>query len=202
MMTLAMFLIAKGLALRITKGTPIFDIPPVLAYTGTATLNLGVPVPLITIVAAAFLIAGFLVLRYTRFGRNVYAVGGNRVAAELSGVAVRHTLTLCMCICAMTAAFAGMVLVGRLGSAQAGGTDNMLIQCVSAVVLGGTSLFGGKGGIANTLVGLLTFGILHNGLNHVTVDIYLKESITGAILLAALVLNVTVARLRPATASS
>ncbi len=208
MMTLSMFLIAKGLSLKVTHGTPIFDIPPALAYVGTQSIPLmstidaqGDPVPwleipLITVVAAVFLGIALLVLRYTRFGRNVYAVGGNRQAAELSGVKVTRTLVACLCICSVTAGLSGIVLIGRLGSAQAGGLDNMLIACISAVVLGGTSLFGGKGGIANTVVGVLTFGILYNGLNHVTIDIYLKEAISGAILMVALVLNVVMAKIR------
>ena len=208
MMTLAMFLIAKGFSLKITRGSPIFQVPPVLAYLGTQSLvpldftsakggpGFRLEIPLITVVAFLFLAVALVVLRYTRFGRNVYAVGGNRQAAALSGVNVARTLTACLCVCSITAAFSGIVLIGRLGSAQAGGLDNMLIACISAVVLGGTSLFGGKGGIANTLIGVLTFGTLYNGLNHVQIDIYLKESITGAILLAALVLNVTMARVR------
>ncbi len=208
MMTLALFLITKGLSLRITRGTPIFDIPPVLAYVGTKSIPLlhrtneageqipWIEIPLITIAAAVALAIALVVLRYTRFGRSVYAVGGNRQAAQLSGVNVSLTLVACLCICSITAGLSGIILIGRLGSAQAGGLDNMLIACISAVVLGGTSLFGGKGGIANTVVGVLTLGILYNGLNHVQIDIYLKESISGAILMAALILNVSMARIR------
>ncbi|NUM56851.1 MAG: ABC transporter permease [Candidatus Hydrogenedentes bacterium] len=210
MMTLALSLIAMGLALWITGGSPIFTIQPALAHIGTRSLEFVerarpngttyalIEIPWITVVAAIFMFAAWIVLRFTRFGRNVYAVGGNRVAAELSGIPVARTLTACFCICAMTAAVAGTLWVGRLGSAQAGGLDQVLIQCVSGVVLGGTSLFGGKGGIGNTVVGVLTFGILHNGLNHLDVNIYLKGSIMGAILLAALILNVSMARVRRA----
>jgi len=208
MMTLALSLIATGLALWITSGSPIFNIQPSLAHVGTRSFEMIertrpngttyglIEVPWISVVAAVFLFAAWIVLRYTRFGRNVYAVGGNRAAAELSGIPVARTLTACFCICSMTAAIAGILWVGRMGSAQAGGLDQVLIQCVSGVVLGGTSLFGGKGGIGNTVIGVLTFGILHNGLNHLDVNIYLKGSIMGAILLAALVLNVSMARLR------
>ena len=210
MMTLAMSLIAMGLALWITEGSPIFNIQPSLSYVGTRSIELFqrvrpngtkyalIEIPWIAVVAALFLFAAWIVLRYTRFGRNVYAVGGNRAAAELSGIPVTRTLTVCFCICGMTAATAGILWIGRLGSAQAGGLDQVLIQCVSAVVLGGTSLFGGKGGMGNTVIGVLTFGILHNGLNHLDVNIYLKGSIMGAILLAALVLNVTMSRVRRA----
>jgi len=210
MMTLAVSLIAVGFALRVTKGSPIFNIPPSLSFIGNSsfgfiqqtrengtTFNL-IEIPWITVVAAVFLALAHVVLRHTRFGRSVYAVGGNRVAAELSGINVAATLIGCFAICSMTAAIAGIVLVGRMGSAQAGGLDHVLIQCVSAVVVGGTSLFGGKGGIGNTVIGVLTFGILQNGLNHVTIDIYLKDSIMGAILLTALILNVTLARTKRA----
>ena len=210
MMTLAMSLIATGFSLWITSGSPIFNIQRSLAFVGTRSIELIhrvrpngtayalIEIPWITVVAAVFLFAAWIVLRYTRFGRNVYAVGGNRAAAELSGIPVARTLCACFCICSMTSAVAGMLWIGRLGSAQAGGLDQVLIQCVSGVVLGGTSLFGGKGGIGNTVIGVLTFGILHNGLNHLDVNIYLKGSIMGAILLAALVLNVSMARLRRA----
>lgn len=210
MMTLAVSLIAIGFALRITKGAPIFNIPSSLKFIGERSIGFFrqtrvngssynfVEIPWITIVAATFLLIAFVILRYTRFGRNVYAVGGNRVSAELSGINVTKTLCACFCICSITAAIAGIVLVGRMGSAQAGGLDNVLIQCVSAVVVGGTSLFGGKGGIGHTVIGVLTFGILQNGLNHVEIDIYLKDSIMGAILLAALILNVSLARTRRA----
>lgn len=202
MMTLSLLLITKGIAIRITRGSPIFDIPPVLSFIGNkswrvATVgNSALEIPYITMVAAVFLIVALLVLRYTRFGRHIYAAGGNRVAAELSGINVKWVATIPFCICAFTAAFAGILLIGRLGSAQSGGLDNMLIQCVSAVVLGGTSLFGGKGGIANTVIGVLTLGVLYNGLNHVKIDIYLKDAISGTILMAALVLNVTMSRMR------
>jgi ribose transport system permease protein len=197
MVTLAMMLITKGLALRITKGAPIFDIPSLLKEAGTGSLTLlTVKVPYIFLLATVFLLAGFLVLRYTRFGRYVYMSGGNRQAAELAGINVRMVTSACLCICGLTAGISGIVLIGRMGSAQAEGLDGMLIDCISAVVLGGTSLFGGRGGIANTVVGLLTLGVLHNGLNHIDINIYMKEFISGVILLGALVLNVAMSKMK------
>ena len=196
MVTLAMLLITKGLALRITKGSPIFEIPPVLETVGADSLHIqGFDVPNIFLVALVFLAAGFFVLRYTRFGRHVYMVGGNRQAAEYAGINVKAVTAACLAISGATAGISGVVMIGRMGSAQAEGLDPMLINCISAVVLGGTSLFGGKGGIAFTVVGLLTFGVLHNGLNHADINIYMKEFISGVILLAALLLNVTMAKI-------
>ncbi len=206
MMTIAMSLIAKGLALRLTLGKPIFTIPPVADTLGTGSIDLFrrtsangaefalVSIPNIIVVAAVFLAAGGFVLRYTRFGRHVYMVGGNRQAAELAGINVKAITTACLCVCGLTAGISGVILIGRMGSAQAKEPEGMLIGCISAVVLGGTSLFGGKGGIGNTVIGLLTFGILYNGLNHVDINIYLKECISGMILLGALALNIIMAR--------
>ncbi len=199
MMTLAMLLITKGLALGITRGSPIFKIPPILETMGAdATYFFGLEIPNIFLAAIVFLATGFFVLRYTRFGRHVYMVGGNRQAAEYAGINVKAVTAACLCICGTTSGISGVMMIGRMGSAQAEGLDGMLINCISAVVLGGTSLFGGKGGIANTVVGLLTFGVLHNGLNHADINIYLKEFISGVILLAALLLNVTMARIKRA----
>jgi len=133
--TFVLFLITKGLSLRITRGTPIFDIPPMLEYVGTKSIPLlnttndagedvpWVEIPFISIVAVVLLVVALIVLRYTRFGRNVYAVGGNRQAAELSGVKVKRTLVACLCICSVTAGFSGIILIGRLGSAQAGASS-------------------------------------------------------------------------------
>jgi len=199
MATLAMLLITKGLALRVTKGSPIFDIPPALEAIGADSLHIQhFEVPNIALVALVFLVAGFFVLRYTRFGRHVYMVGGNRQAAEYAGINAKAVTATCLAICGTTSGISGIVMIGRMGSAQAEGLDAMLINCISAVVLGGTSLFGGKGGVARTVVGLLTFGVLHNGLNHANINIYMKEFISGVILLAALLLNVTMAKIKRA----
>lgn len=194
MMTLAMSLIANGMVMYLTRGTIFSREPEILGAVAFGTAPGGFPLILLPAIAA--LAAGFVTLRYTRFGRHAYTVGSNPVAAELSGVRAKGVLVATFTISGFTAGLAGLVFLGRAGSAQAGGTDSMLIECISAVVIGGTSLFGGQGGVANTVVGLLTFGILKNGLNHLDVDINAKVLITGVILLAALLLNVAVARLR------
>lgn len=193
MMTLSMMVIASGMALYLTKGRVIFEIPPVLRTIGAAKVGV---IPTTAIVAAVVLALGHFVLTYTRFGRYVYMVGANREAAELSGVNTRVIVTLCLTISGFTAGLAGMLNLGRMGSAHPAGMENMLIDAVAAVVLGGTSLFGGEGGILNTVLGLLIFGVLRSGLNQVTVDIYAKVGITGIILLAALVFNMVAGRFK------
>jgi ribose transport system permease protein len=94
-----------------------------------------------------------------------------------------------------------MLNTGRLGSAQSYGLDDMLLDGVSAVVLGGTSLFGGQGGIKNTIIGLLIFGVLNTGLNQLALDIFVRQWVRGVILLAALIINVYALRLRDSESS-
>jgi ribose transport system permease protein len=148
------------------------------------------------IVAALFLLVGHLVLTYTRFGRYVYMVGGNREAAEYAGVDVRLVIAAVMVISAVCSGIAGMLGVAYFGSAQQNGFDDYLLDSISAVVVGGTSLFGGRGGIGNTVLGLFVLGVLNNGLDHVQIDPFLKILIRGIILLVALIINVYAQRLR------
>jgi ribose transport system permease protein len=122
--------------------------------------------------------------------------GGNREAAEYSGVNVRAILSAVMIISAVCSGIAGMLGVAYFGSAQQNEFDTYLLDSISAVVVGGTSLFGGQGGIGNTIIGLFVLGVLNNGLDHVNIDSLLKILIRGLILLVALVINVHAQRMR------
>ena len=122
-------------------------------------------------------------LSHTRFGRYVYMVGGNREAAEYSGVNVRFVTGAVMTISAVCSGIAGMLGVAYFGSAQQNEFDTFLLDAIAAVVVGGTSLFGGRGGIGNTIVGLFVLGVLNNGLDYVKIDSFLKILIRGLILL-------------------
>jgi ribose transport system permease protein len=123
-------------------------------------------------------------------------VGGNREAAEYSGVNVRAIIAAVMIISAVCSGMAGMLGVAHFGSAQQDEFGDYLLDAISAVVVGGTSLFGGQGGIGNTIVGLFVLGVLNNGLDHVKIDSFLKILIRGLILLAALIINVYAQKLR------
>jgi len=195
MMTLAMLTIAAGLAVYVTQGRPIFESPTLLRYLGgSGNRVLGIPV--IAIVAAVVLILGEFILGYTKFGRYVFMTGGNREAAEMSGVNTRQVIMLCLMISGITASVAGMLAVGRLSQANPAAGGDLLIATIAAVVLGGTSLFGGEGGIRNTVLGILIFGVLSNGLNLMpNISIYIKEALQGIILVGALLLNVLALRL-------
>jgi ribose transport system permease protein len=196
-MTLAMLQIGAGVCAMLVRGQIAYNVPPLIATLGNGSLG---PVPWLVIVAAVILLIGHLVLTYTRFGRYVYMVGGNREAAEYSGVNVRAIVASVMVISAFCSGIAGILGVAHFGSAQQNEFDNYLLDSISAVVVGGTSLFGGQGGIGNTIVGLFVLGVLNNGLDHVNIDSFLKILIRGLILLAALIINVYAQRLRASSA--
>ena len=192
-MTLAMMLIADGLSATFVRGQIAYAVPPIISTLGSGRVA---GIPWIVIVAATMLLVGHLVLTYTRFGRYVYMVGGNREAAEYSGVNVKLVIGTVMVIGAVCSGIAGMLGVAYFGSAQQNEFTPYLLDAIAAVVVGGTSLFGGRGGIGNTIVGLFVLGVLNNGLDHVQIDPFLKILIRGLILLAALVINVYAQRLR------
>jgi ribose transport system permease protein len=192
-MTLAMMQIAAGVSALLVRGQIAYKVPDLVATLGSGSIG---HIPWIVIVAAALLLLGHLVLTYTRFGRYVYIVGGNREAAEYSGLNVKLIIGAVMVISGVCSGIAGMLGVAHFGSAQQNEFDTYLLDAIAAVVVGGTSLFGGRGGIGNTIVGLFVLGVLNNGLDHVRIDSFLKILIRGLILLAALVINVYAQRLR------
>src|ERR1700733_6852387 len=203
MVTLATMQIASCLGQHITKGKIIYTLPPAVEYLGGAYLGKHEPFrfPVVIICGVVTLLIGHFVLTYTRFGRYVYMTGSNREAARLSGVDTKNIVAACLAVSALTAGVAGMLNSGRLGSAQGFGMDNMLLDSIAAVVRGGTSLFGGEGGIKNTAIGLLIFGVLNNGLNQLQLDIFVRLWLRGVVLLIALVINVYALRLRKIAAA-
>jgi ribose transport system permease protein len=198
-MTLAMMQIGAGISAVLVRGQIAYSVPPLVQTLGSKSIA---GVPWIIIVAALLLAASHFALRYTRFGRYVYMVGGNREAAEYSGVNVRFIIGAVMTISAVCSGLAGMLGVAYFGSAQQNEFDTFLLDAIAAVVVGGTSLFGGRGGIGNTIVGLFVLGVLNNGLDYVKIDSFLKILIRGLILLAALVINIYAERLRTTRADN
>jgi ribose transport system permease protein len=195
-MTLAMMQIADGISALLVRGQIAYAVPPIVSTLGSGRIG---SAPWVVIVAAAMLLVAHIVLTYTRFGRYIYMVGGNREAAEYSGVNVKLVIGSVMVIGAVCSGIAGMLGVAYFGSAQQNEFTPFLLDAIAAVVVGGTSLFGGRGGIGNTIVGLFVLGVLNNGLDHVQIDPFLKILIRGLILLAALIINVYAQRLRENT---
>jgi ribose transport system permease protein len=192
-MTLAMMQIGAGICALLVRGQIAYAVPSFVATMGAGSIG---GVPWIILVLVVFLVVGHVVLTYTRFGRYVYMVGGNREAAEYSGVNVKLVIGAVMVISAVCSGVAGMLGVAHFGSAQQNEFDGYLLDAIAAVVVGGTSLFGGRGGIGNTIIGLLILGVLNNGLDHVEIDSFLKILIRGLILLGALIINVYVQAVR------
>jgi ribose transport system permease protein len=199
-MTLAMMQIADGMSALFVRGQIAYAVPSTIQTLGAEVAfsipSMNLSVGWIVVMAALFLLVAHLVLTYTRFGRYVYMVGGNREAAEYSGVNVKFIIGAVLVIGAVCSGVAGMLGVAYFGSAQQNEFTPYLLDAIAAVVVGGTSLFGGRGGIPNTIVGLLVLGVLNNGLDHVQIDPFLKILIRGLILLAALIINVYAQKLR------
>jgi ribose transport system permease protein len=192
-MTLAIMQIANGVSALLVRGQIAYTYPDLITVLGSGSIY---GVRWTIIVALLFLGLGHLVLNYTRFGRYIYMTGGNREAAEYSGVNVKWIVGSVMVISAMCSGVAGMLAVAYYGSAQQNQFDTYLLDAIAAVVVGGTSLFGGRGGIGNTIIGLLVLGVLNNGLDHVQIDSFLKILIRGLILLTALIINVYAQKLK------
>jgi ribose transport system permease protein/inositol transport system permease protein len=126
-----------------------------------------------------------VVLRYSRFGLHVYAVGGNSAAADLNGVNTRRVIFLVYVIVGFTCGLASFLLSARLNSAEAVAGIGLELDVISAVVIGGTSLFGGVGGVFGTVVGALLIGVLRNGLVLLNISPFIQQIVIGLILVAA-----------------
>ncbi len=189
--SLAMMFIAEGLARYLTK-SKMYEIPGVLSSIGNDGIRFGgrPMLPYSALLAAAVFLLGHFVLGYTRFGRYVYATGGNRQAARLAGIRTGRVVLACMAICAVTAGLGGMINAGRMTNVTLDQNKDLLLSAVACVVLGGTSLFGGEGSIAKTAVGVLTFTVLSVGLMQINwIDDLARQLLTGVVLMVALVIN-------------
>jgi len=180
--TLGMLVITKGVALGVTGGASVLNLPKQFSWLGSGKL-LGIPVSGF-IVVIVFLI-GIIVLRNTTFGIRIYAVGGNKEAARLSGVKVHRIITATYVICGFTAALAGVLLAARLRSGDPTAGVAMELFAIAAVVLGGASLHGGEGFLSQTLLGVLFIGILENGLNLMNVSYYWQQVVIGTVFILA-----------------
>ncbi|WP_046158459.1 ABC transporter permease [Chromobacterium vaccinii] len=186
--TLATMTILRGLALVFSNGSPItgFDSELFSMLGGGYVAGL-VPVPVVWML---LLFAGFwFLLKKTVFGRHLYATGGNEEAARLSGVKVDRVKLWVYTASGAMSAMAGVVLTSRLNSAQPTAGTGYELDAIAAVVLGGTSLSGGRGWIFGTLIGALLIGVLNNGLNLLGVSSFYQQVIKGAVILLAVLLD-------------
>jgi ribose/xylose/arabinose/galactoside ABC-type transport system permease subunit len=148
---------------------------------------LGIPSPVVF--TLAIYAAAHLVLSRTRFGRYVYGIGGNEEATRLSGVAVRFHKMIVYGVSGLTSAVAALLLTARLNSAQPIAGINYELDAIAATVIGGTSLTGGEGSLGGTIVGALIMGVLRNGLNLLGVSSFLQQLVIGAVIIAAVLVD-------------
>ncbi len=184
--TLAMLSAARGLDLIYSGGEPIGVASQPFLYLGAGYVG---PVPVPIIIMLLVFAASHVVLRYTAFGRYVYAVGGNRRAAAYSAIDVRRVRIAVYVISGMLAGLAGVVLAGRLATADPQAGVGYELDSIAAVVLGGTSLFGGEGSVARTLLGALILGVLSNGMNLLDVSPFYQQVAEGVVIVLAVAIS-------------
>jgi len=184
--TLGMLMMARSLAFVVTGGQVISNLPDAFKVIGQGRI-FNVPIPFL--IALLCYAVGWFVLSRTAFGKRVYAVGANRMVATLSGIHADRVKIQCMMIVGFTAAFAGNILLARIGAIQADTARGLEFEVIAAVVIGGTSLYGGQGNILRTIIGVIIIALIRNFLNLSRIDIFWQDFATGAIIIAAVLLD-------------
>ncbi len=184
--TLGMFYMAKGLVLILSKGVPIYPLPDAFNAIGQGSL---VGIPYIVLIAYCLGFVADFVLKRTTFGRAVYAIGGNEETARLAGIRVDGLKTSFYVIVGALAAFTGLLQAARLGSAQPSIGAQFELRVIAAVIIGGTSLFGGAGTILGTFLGALFMTVLTNSMSLMRVSPYWQQLVIGAIIILAVALD-------------
>ena len=181
--TLAMMSIARGLANMITNGSQIIGFPPwfnmgaIIRYGGFLTMT-------VAVMLVVFLVA-VLYQRYRKGGRILYAIGGNPEVARLAGVNVKRATVVVYTMCAALSGLAGVLFAARLDAVQPSIGIAFELDAIAAVVIGGTSLSGGTGGVGGTIIGVLIIGVLRNGLNLLSVSPFVQSVVIGLVIVLA-----------------
>ncbi|SIT05766.1 ABC transporter permease [Alicyclobacillus vulcanalis] len=184
--TLGTMTLFRGLTEIYTNGQPIFNLPNSFNGLGNGAI-LGVPVP-VWITVVVFFIA-WTILSRTVAGRRIYAIGGNEKVAYLAGVRSKRYLVAVYVVSGILAALAGLILTSRLATAEPTAGDGYELDAITAVVLGGTSLFGGEGTLVGTIIGALILGVIDNGLNLLNVSSFYQDAVKGIVILIAIMLD-------------
>ncbi|MBO1900434.1 ABC transporter permease [Leucobacter weissii] len=184
--TLAVMGMARGLTLQISQGQSVYGLPEALNWLGASAVF---DIKTSALVTLLLFVVAHLVLSQTTFGHQIYAVGGNAEAARLAGINVKRVIFAAYLIAGVTAGIAAIILLGRLDSATPNAATGTELQVIAAVVIGGTSLFGGKGSMIGTLVGVLLIGVINNGLTLLNVSSFLVQFVQGALIFLAVLLD-------------
>jgi ribose/xylose/arabinose/galactoside ABC-type transport system permease subunit len=195
--TLGTMVTIRGIALILTGGLPVpshvsattlkASLSPVILWIGGGTLFGKIPAPLV--IAVAIVIIGWVILNHTSLGRGILAVGGNKAAAKISGINVESTKIKTYVISGILSALAGVILIGRMNSANALMADPANLDSIAAVVIGGTGLEGGQGSVFGSLIGSTILGMLKNMLNLLNVQDYIQKVFTGILIIAVVAID-------------
>lgn len=184
--TLAVLTVARGLTFLWTKGFPISNLGADFDYIGTGWF-LGIPLPVW--ISGTIVLIAVLLTRKTRFGRYIYAIGGNESAAKLSGININKVKMIVYALAGGLAAIGGIIVTSRLDSAQPNAGISYELDAIAAVVIGGTSLSGGRGSITGTVLGAIIIGVLNNGLVLLNVSPFWQQVVKGLVILLAVIID-------------
>jgi ribose transport system permease protein len=189
--TYGMLWVAHGLGYVFMKGEVIHGFPAAFRTLGAGFVG-SIPVPVL--IGAALLLVLHVVLHLTRFGRALYAIGGNALAARLTGMPVKRHLVTVYALSGVLAAIAGLVVIARVNAADSGTGEELLLTAIAAVCLGGTSLFGGAGGIVGTAIGAVILALVVNGMNMLSIATFWQAFAMGVIVILAVLADVSFKR--------
>lgn len=184
--TLAMLTIARGFTMLYTEGHPISNLGEKFGVIGAGSL-LGIPVP-VWIAGLVVLLAAFITNK-TKLGRYIYAIGGNETAAKFSGIRINRVKIIVYSLAGALAAIGGIIVTSRLDSAQPNAGVSYELDAIAAVVIGGTSLNGGKGSVWGTVIGAVIIGVLNNGLVLLNVSPFWQQVVKGGVILLAVIID-------------
>ena len=185
--TLAMMLVGSGLAYILAKGQSVYQIPDSFVWLGRGADLFGIPNAVLLMLV--LYVAAHVLMSRMRLGRYVYAVGGNREAARLSGVPVRRVLMFAYIASAVVAGLGGVIMASQLKSGSPTYGAMYELYVIAAVVVGGASLNGGQGKMLGTLIGAFTIAVIQNGMNLTNVESYTQKVVLGLVILAAVVVD-------------
>jgi ribose transport system permease protein len=180
--TLAMQTIARGIAFILTQGIPVYGLPEDVILLGQGYI-LSIPIPVI--IMAIIFFVGWWILERTRFGRHIYAIGGNEEVARLSGINVPMTKVKIYALSGLFSGLSGIIMLSRINSGQPATSSGFEMDVITGAVLGGVSVAGGEGKIINVIAGVLIMGVLSNGMTLLNLDEYWQWVAKGAVLLFA-----------------
>jgi len=185
--TLGMFTAARGAALMVSGGRPVSNVNPSISFFGSRLFGI-IPVPVV-IYATVIIIIGIM-MKFTSFGKSVYAIGGNIDAAKVSGIKVKRNITIIYMICGVLAGLAAIIHMGRTGgSIQPGAGMGHELTAIAGATIGGTSHSGGVGTVWGAVVGALILGVLVNGFTLLGINAYVQQIVQGVIIVAAVLLD-------------